>query len=63
MGYGLVEGRNMYVVMKKQKSPIFLTEAKPHLVCADLKTVQEQVRLLNLKANNNNYWYVKVKYI
>lgn len=53
----------MHVIMKKQRSPIFITEASPHVIIANKVKGSKLVTELNKKATTNEYWLVKVKVI
>ena len=52
-----------FVIMKKESSPIFLTEASPHMVLP-VETTRKQARQyvdgLNDRSMRNIYWLVKV---
>jgi len=45
-----------YVIMKQRTSPIFTTNAHPHMVFMSRQKAKEKCKLLNDKALENEYW-------
>jgi hypothetical protein len=52
----------MYIIMKKEKSPIFITQARVHgYVSGGLSQAKKIVNKLNSVATSNTYWHTKAK--